>query len=392
MRRLRRRRTAPVKTQRRFNPHAVVAGATVAISLAGHAGLAKSPDEARTDAHQTATGNDADKDMLTDREEVALGYQPFRGDQNRNGTLDGAELAMRCAQVVVKLPLETELTSPNQVHKRERLLLGLETCSVCGETVNMGTIEIINPRLGLRVEIPVLAVHCMEHGAPSYAGDIHDGRVDVPKLARALALRFPHEPDDHQLSLDYGLKSAEHLAADANDLDGDMLADSEEVAIGSNLYDADQDNNLLPDGIQLARRCADVIGGLPTIDPSSTAGKGLYKISYMMRGLESCEICGEPVNMGYWQVVNSDSGVSMDIPEIARHFMEHGSFSYLGSVHGAGRAEVASLLGILGLPSECGDLGTVYAPADLNKDCKVDGEDFTLFVEQWLSSVETTEK
>jgi hypothetical protein len=159
-----------------------------------------------------------------------------------------------------------------------------------------------------------------------------------------------------------------------------------------NLYDADQDDDLLPDGIRLAKRCAEVIDGLPTIDPSTAEGKGIYKISYMMRGFEWCEICGESVNMGYWQIVNADSGISMDVPEIARHFMEHGSFSYLGSVHGAGRAEVVSLLEVLGLPSECGDLGTVYAPADLNKDCKVDDEDFTLFVEQWLSSVEPVEK
>ena len=213
----------------------------------------------------------------------------------------------------------------------------------------------------------------------------------MPKLARALALRFPHEPNDHQLALDYR-QTKGHIAPDANDLDGDRLADSEELAAGLNLYDADQDNNLLPDGIQLARRCAEVIDSLPTIDPSTAEGKGLYKISYMMRGLEWCEICGESVNMGYWQIVDSDSGISIDVPEIARHFMEHGSFSYLGSVHGGGRAEVANLLGILGLPCECGDLGTVYAPADLNKDCKVDGEDFTLFVEQWLGSVETTAK
>ena len=392
MRRLRRKRRTLAKTQRRLHRHAIAAGAAVAISLSGQAHSAKSPETATTDVHQTATEDDTDGDMLTDREEIALGYQPFRNDQNRNGALDGAELAMRCAQVIAELPLDTEATGPNQTYKRALRLLGLETCSVCGETVNMGAIEIVNPRLGLRVEIPVLAVHCMEHGSPSHAGDIHDGRVDVPRLARVLALRFPHETDDHQLPLDYAGESVEHIAVDANDLDGDMLANNEELAIGLNLYDADQDNNLLPDGIQLAKRCAEVIDSLPTIDPSAAEGKGIYKVSYMMRGLEWCEICGESVNMGYWQIVNSDSGLSMDVPEIARHFMEHGSFSYLGSVHGGGWAEVANLLGILGLPSGCGDLGTVYAPADLNRDCKVDGEDFTLFVEQWLSSIEPTEK
>jgi hypothetical protein len=271
-------------------------------------------------------------------------------------------------------------------------MFGLETCGVCGETVNMGTIEIVNPELGLRVEIPVLAIHYMEHGSLSYAGDIHEGRVDVTKLARALALRFPCQLNGHQLPLAYAAGSPRQIAPDANDLDGDLLADSEELASGMNLYDADQDDNLLPDGIQLAQRCAEIIDSLPIIDPAVTDTKGIYKISYMMRGIESCEICGESVNMGYWQIVNVESRVSLEVPEIARHFMEHGSFNYLGSVHGGGRAEVARLLEVLDLPSACGDLGTVYAAADLNKDCKVDSEDFTKFVEQWLESIEPAEK
>jgi len=392
MRRLRRIRKKPTKTERRFNRHAVAAGTAAAIALASQAGVAKPPATPAADAHQVVVGEDADKDLLTDREEAALGYQPSRSDQNSNGTLDGAELAMRCAQVIAELPLDTEVTSPDQVYKREWSLFGLETCSVCGEAVNMGAIEIISPRLGLRVEIPVLAVHCMEHGSLSYAGDIHEGRVDIPKLARTLALRFPYQPDDHQLPLAYTAGPDRQIAPDANDLDGDLLTDGEELAAGLNLYDADQDNSLLPDGVQLAQRCAAVIDSLPTIDPAVTDTKGVYKISYMMRGIEMCEICGESVNMGYWQIVNAESGVSLEVPEIARHFMEHESFSYLGSVHGGGRAEVAHLLEVLDFPSACGDLGTVYAAADLNKDCKVDSEDFTEFVEQWLDSIEPAEK
>ena len=112
----------------------------------------------------------------------------------------------------------------------------------------------------------------------------------------------------------------------------------------------------------------------------------------MMRGLEWCEICGASVNMGYWQIVNPSLGVSMEVSEIARHFMEHGSFSYLGNVHGGGRTDVAALLKIIEWPSECGDLGTLYQPADLNQDCRVDIEDFTEFAERWLNAVEPTDK
>ncbi|MHC4518536.1 MAG: hypothetical protein ACYTAS_08115 [Planctomycetota bacterium] len=392
MRRLKRRRKRYAKTKQRFSRHAITAGTAAAISLASQAGLADPSAASMTDAHRVVVGEDGDRDLLTDREEIALGYQPFQNDQDNNGTHDGVDLATRCARAIAELPLDTEVTSPGQIYKKERLQFGQEACDVCGEIVNMGLIEIVDPRLRLHMEVPLLAIHFLEHGALSYFGDIHEGRLDVPKLARALELRFPYEPDNHQLALDYATEPRGQIAPDANDVDGDLLADSEELAAGLNLYDADQDDNLLPDGIQLAQRCAAAIDSLPTVDPTMAEGNGLYKISYMMRGLESCEVCGASVNMGYWQIVNADSGVSIEIPEIARHFMTHGSFSHVGNVHGAGRTEVATLVAVLNLPSACGDLGTVYKPADLNRDCTVDSEDFTEFVEQWLGAAEPTEE
>jgi hypothetical protein len=35
-------------------------------------------------------------------------------------------------------------------------------------------------------------------------------------------------------------------------------------------------------------------------------------------------------------------------------------------------------------PNECGDEGTWYFGADINKDCRVDFEDFTYIVQAWL--------
>ena len=392
MRTLRRARERHHRTSDRLRRRVVAAGAAAAISLAPQTGLADSPKTSICDKHQLAVSRDADSDLLADREELALGYEPFGADQNRNGIADGAELAMRCAQVLAQLPSESQVADKRQPYKQEMLVFGLETCDVCGEAINMGVVRVVNPALGLTVELPLIGAHYMEHGSFRYAGQTNSGRVAVARLTRALGVRFPCEPDPHRFALAWTTESLGQIAPDANDLDGDLLADSEELAAGLNLYDADQDHNLVPDGVQLAQRCAEIIDRLPTLDPNAPQEEDVYKISYMMRGLEWCEICGQSVNMGYWQIVDGASGVSMQVPEIARHFMEHGSFSFAGTVHGAQRADVAALLAILGLPTRCGDLGTVYSPGDLNHDCKVDARDLVELADGWLTTTEPAEQ
>jgi hypothetical protein len=386
MRRLKRTQARHTKRAGGIKCHVIATSAATAFSLASQAGLAQLPKSLLSDKHQIAVVGDADRDLLTDREEIALGYEPWQPDQNRNGAADGAELALQCARVLAQLPSEEDATDPRQAFKQEMLVLGLETCDVCGQAVNMGVVRVVNPALGLTVEVPILASHYMEHGSFSYAGDVHKGRVEIARLARALGVRFPFEPDEHQLPLDHAPDSFAPVVADANDLDADLLADSEELAAGLSLYDTDQDHNLVPEGIQLARRCAEIIDRLPIAEPNAPQTKGLYKVSYMMRGLEWCEICGQSVNMGYWQIVDAASGASMQVTEIARHFMEHGSFSYLGTVHGRDRTNVAALLEIVGWPLECGDLGTTCLPGDLNKDCNVDAKDFADWADHWLAS------
>ncbi len=386
MRRLRRAHEKHVKASKLFTRRVVAAGAAAAISIAA-SGLAKS-EIPIGDKHQMIVGADADGDLLADGEEYAIGYQPFTADQNRNTFRDGVELAVRCTDAISRLPLEADVTDPGQIYKKEMLMFGLEQCEVCGETVNMGAVRIVNPRLGLSVELPVIGVHTMAHGSFGYAGDLHRGRANVPLLLRTLEVRFPCEPDEHQLPLDYSTETAGQIAPDANDLDGDMLADGEELSAGLNLHNADQNENLLPDGIELAQRFAEIIDRLPTFEPGSPDGKGVYRINYMLRGLEWCEICGESVNMGYWQIVNSTLGLSMDVPVIAWHYMQHGSFSFLGDVHGAGRLDVAALKQILDFPTQCGDIGIPRPPADLNGDCRVDFEDLAALADRWLDSAD----
>jgi hypothetical protein len=214
----------------------------------------------------------------------------------------------------------------------------------------------------------------MEHGSLDCYGNYHQGRVNVALLLRVLELRFPHQPDEHQLPVK------------ATDTDGDLLTDTEELTAGYNLHNPDQDNDLTPDGIELARQCAEVIDALPVYEPDTPGINEVYKADFMQRGIEYCGVCGVSVNMGYWQVINPKLGLSIEVPVIVCHYMEHGSFSHSGDVHGLGRIDVALLAKILEMPCRCGDLGTIYAPGDLDRDCKVDLADFAELADKWLQN------
>lgn len=389
MRRLRRAQQRHAKGQRKFRRKVLTTGAAAAIAFGAGANLNKTLAQYKPDNHQLSVNQDADADLLSNREEYTIGYRSFTADQNRNQIPDGVELAQRCTAVVNELPIYipgTLMPIPNRTYKIQHALFGIERCDVCGQEINMGGWEIINPVLSLRYPdpndpldgafLPNLALHYMEHGSFDCYGDIHQGRVDITRLLRVLELRFPCEPNEHQLSVQ------------ESDLDEDFLTDSEELAAGYNLYDADQNETIIPDGIELAEQCARVIEALPVFDPNGPEINAIYKVDFLQRGFELCEVCGESVNMGYCQITNLKLGLSIEVPYIVSHYMQHGSFSYSGDVHGKGRINVPLLAKILEMPSRCGDLGTVYHPTDLNKDCKVDIEDFVEFVEKWLQDSE----
>jgi len=390
MRRLRRAQQRHDRERGIFKRRAIAAGTAAVITLGAGLTINKTLAANVPDKHQLPVKQDIDGDLLANREEFAIGYSPFLADQNRNGTLDGLELATRCAAIIAQLPWQADPSrfvsdrnetagadaAPGETYKWHTAQKGIETCDICGETVNMGPAGIVNPKLGLNVDCPLIALHYMEHGSFSFAGNVHTGRIDIPTLMRALEVRFPGDPNEHQLP----------IAGD--NLDGDLLTDNEELAAGYNLYDADQDSNLVPDGIELAKQCAEVIEALPVHEPNAPSVDELYKASFMQRGIELCEVCGHSVNMGYWQVINPKLGLSTEVPDIVCHYMLHGSFSYWGNLHGKGRIDVALLAKILEMPRRCGDLGTIFAPADLNQDCKTDLADLAKLAERWLDSTD----
>ncbi|KPK75829.1 MAG: hypothetical protein AMJ79_09485, partial [Phycisphaerae bacterium SM23_30] len=360
--------------------------------------------------HLLPVAADTDGDLLTDREEFALGYNPFDPDQNRNQILDGMELARRCAAAVAALPIRNwGEPEPETIYKEEIALDGQEQCDICGADIHMGGWVIINPRLQMKYPaphdplncglLPDLALHYMEHGSFSCAGSIHNGRVDIARLLRVLEMPLPKDDDEHQLPWNpddfeidpgtIGVDPADYYL-DPNDLDHDLLTDYEELKAGFNLYDPDQDQNLTPDGIQLAKQCADIISRLPWYDRFSgdPPPKETYRWCDFQHGLETCALCGETVNMGPAGIVNPQLELAVDCPLIALHYMEHGSFSYCGNIHGGSRLNIPLLVQILQMPRRCGDLGTLYRSGDFNKDCIINLADYAELSKRWLTSTD----
>ena len=376
-----------VKRRKKFRQRAIAAGTAAAITLGTGVGINKALAAYTPDPHELPVSQDADADLLTNKEELAIGYRVFNADQNHNQIPDGVKLAKRCAADINELPVYDQYggePEPNETYRINLSLRGLETCDICGTIVNMGGVVIVNPALnltypepspfGLLVYLPYISLHYMEHGSFSYAGDIHgiDRLYDLQRMMRVLELRYPYDPNEHQLPVD------------GNDLDSDFLADSEELEAGFNLYDPDQDEDLTPDGIELAKQCAEFIDQLP--DVGEAEPNEVYKSFATQWGLEACDICGEVVNMGGVGITNPRLGISVDFPILVLHYMKHGSFSYAGDVHGSGRIDVAALLKVLEIPQRCSDLGTMYLPSDLNRDCKTDFVDFAGFANRWLQS------
>jgi hypothetical protein len=374
MRKLRRARQRHARTTRRLGHSIVTAGTAAAISLsAGAAQPAVTPDVAPS--HQTPVHQDTDGDQLNDREELAIGYHPYNADQNQNQIHDGVELARHVAAIIDRLPVyEMNAQDVTGLCKVSYMMRGVESCGICGEMLNMGFWRIVNTEMTAEMDVPVIALHFMKHGSFDYWGSLHGkGRSQIAALLHLLEVRLPFTANEHILPLD---GPADH--------DADLLTDVEEARATLNRYDADQNRNLLPDGVDLAKRAAEVINQLPTYEPDETTDEALYRISHMFRGIETCGICGEMVNMGFYRIVSETKDAEVDVPVIALHFLKHGSFSYWGSVHNQGRAEVAALLDILELPQRCGDPGVPYRSGDLNGDCRIDVRDLEELLAQWL--------
>jgi len=272
------------------------------------------------DGHLLAVSPDGDQDLLTDQEELDLGSDPGNPDENGDGVLDGVGLAEDTAGEVAALPDEP---SHEHVYRLDFQLKGLEQCDICGQNVNMGHLTVVSPIAQLYVPVPYIALHYMEHGSFSYAGDVHgQGRLDVKLLVEALHSAGPG-----------------HILAVEDDTDGDGLKDREEWYFDTDKDVVDTNFDGVPDGFSLAHDLWEAVGELPWFDETEDGLKDRpFVIEHRLRGLATCDTCGETVNMGWIEVINPMENIHLAIPYIGLHYMRRGSFSYGGQAPGEPQA------------------------------------------------------
>ncbi|MBN2355601.1 hypothetical protein JXO59_05780 [candidate division KSB1 bacterium] len=163
----------------------------------------------------------------------------------------------------------------------------------------------------------------------------------------------PYHPDSHLFALPSEV-----------DADQDFLENRLEPLLQLDGNKSDSDHDGVPDGPDLAQQLWLFYRALP----DHPRKDGPYVENYMMRGLETCNVCNETVNMGYAIIVNPLENLSLEVPYIfLHHFFEHGSFSYDGNVHGNGRMNAALLKIILTSDGKSHWLGESYSESEVQE-------------------------
>jgi hypothetical protein len=340
------------------------------------------------DAHILPAPDDSDGDGLSYAEERVLGMCPSIDDIDANGILDGIDVSARLLSLIMALPTSPDVHFPFLPYRTEELMMGLEECAVCGTSVNMGYYRIIYPARGLDVWIPIIALHYLEHGSIGYEGVYYyEGRVEIDYLKRIL---FPADTAHYE---DRSI---------INDSDADLLADEEEPLLETDPADPDTDNDLMGDAPQVAEY---LLSGISTL-PREFRPDGPYIVEHEERGLETCSMCGDVMNMGSIEIVNPLEGLSVELPNIALHYLAHGSFGASGDVHpnadmlptvidvmlnGTGVAHHIPVAGDLDSDGLTDDeetaLGLQPDNPDSDLDGTPDGPDLALFIHDYIESL-----
>lgn len=249
-------------------------------------------------SHARLHDDDTDGDGLRDGEETRFGFSANAWDSDHDGVPDGFSLARKMWERLNQLPR----TPAAAIHAVDHAMRGVVTCKVCGATINMGYLEVVNRAEAAGLIVPYLALHALEWGSFDFG---ETGRLNPRQLEIALAG-----------------DGSSHLIAMSEDADQDGLLASEEAAFGTLPAIADSDADGVLDGVEWARQLHARVTRL-SADPALGT---THVCHHEAKCNAPCPVCGEEINCGFLEVINPWAGLSLGVPYLNLHFLAHGGF------------------------------------------------------------------
>ena len=140
--------------------------------------------------HALATPNDPDNDGLNNTAELYFDMEIDNPYTHNIGINDGHEIAQALIENISILPVIPSGTTPpiDSIYIEAQLVWGVEDCTICGRTQNMGTATIHNPLQGTSMTFPFMGLHYISHGRFVYAGTANQGEIDPIELCVLLEM------------------------------------------------------------------------------------------------------------------------------------------------------------------------------------------------------------
>jgi len=140
--------------------------------------------------HALATPNDTDNDGLNETAEQYFDMEIDNPYTHEIGIDDGHEIAQALMENISILPVIPSGSTPptDSIYIEPQLVWGIEDCTICGRTQNMGTATIHNPLQGTSMTFPFMGLHYMSHGRFVYDGTTNQGEIDPIELCVLLEM------------------------------------------------------------------------------------------------------------------------------------------------------------------------------------------------------------
>ena len=135
------------------------------------------------ETHLLPIENDDDEDYLTDSIEYYFNLDCWNPDSDEDGMLDGVQLAKGFYGDIEYLPRHEIKYGPYVI---EEIIYGQKICPICGKSINLGRVRIINPVNNLADTIPFIGLHYLNYGSFKYQGEVHKGEINPVKIYNTL--------------------------------------------------------------------------------------------------------------------------------------------------------------------------------------------------------------